>query len=232
MIEKTQFKPAPQGLARVSIVDRLTELLRKRILRGEWKEGEQLRQESIADEYQVSRMPVREALRQLEMEGLIVFQNNKGAEVSRLSIIDIDELFDLRANLECLMIGIAAPNAQVETYERAEKALEDLNAAYLEGDTHSGGELNWVFHESLYLPAQKPHTLSIIRNINYHTDRYVRVHLMLKENSVSQATLEHKEILEAYKTKDPRAARASLKTHILRAKRDLLAAAERLHSED
>lgn len=232
MIGKTNLNNEPQGLARVSIVDSLTELLRKRILRGEWKEGEQLRQESIAEEYQVSRMPVREALRQLEMEGLIVFKNNKGAEVSRLSIIDIEELFDLRATLECSMIGIAAPNAQQADYERAEKALEELNAAYMEGDRHSGGELNWEFHESLYLPAQQPHTLAIIRNINYHTDRYVRVHLILKEDSVSQATIEHKEILEAYKSKDRRAVRAALKKHILSAKTDLLAAAERLHKEE
>ena len=87
-------------IAKVSVVDQLASRLRARILRNEIQAGEQLRQEALAEAYGVSRMPIREALRQLEAEGLVVFNPHKGAIVSAMSVDEAEELFDLRLLIE------------------------------------------------------------------------------------------------------------------------------------
>ncbi len=86
-------------IKRKSLPETLADSLRERILSGEFKEGDQLVQESIADEYQVSRMPVREALRQLEASGLIELKAHRGAVVTSIPLEQVSELFELRALL-------------------------------------------------------------------------------------------------------------------------------------
>ncbi|MCV6602558.1 MAG: GntR family transcriptional regulator, partial [Cohaesibacter sp.] len=81
--------------------------IRQRILNGELREGEQIRQEAIATELGVSRIPVREALRQLEAEGLITLVSHKGAEVTRLEPTEIAELFEVRVMLENWLFSLA-----------------------------------------------------------------------------------------------------------------------------
>ena len=215
-------------LRRVSIADSLTDMLRTRILRGEWRAGLQLRQHALAEEYQVSRMPVREALRQLEKEGLVTFQVNKGAEVSRLSIEELEELFDLRLNLECDIVRQAIGKANEEDIAQAEKAHEQLNKALAKGDIHRGGELNWVFHNALYNPANKPHTINIIKTINYQTDRFIRLYVIATEDAASQACDHHDALLEAYRAKDSRAAVAALKRDIVTTRKELVKSTARL----
>src|SRR5690348_10896665 len=87
-------------IQRQSLTSAVAETLRERIVRGEIKEGEQLRQDAIATELAVSRIPVREALRQLEAEGLITIVPHRGAVVSLLSTEEIEEIFEMRAVLE------------------------------------------------------------------------------------------------------------------------------------
>src|SRR5437660_12006142 len=93
-------RPGIVRIQRQTIASMTVEALRGRILRGDYPEGEPLRQDALADELGVSRIPVREALRQLEAEGLVTFSPHRGAVVSSLSLEEIEELFELRADIE------------------------------------------------------------------------------------------------------------------------------------
>ena len=113
-------------IPRQSLTSAVADKLREKIIRGEIREGEQLRQDAIAAEFQVSRIPVREALRQLEAEGLIIIVPHRGAVVSALSPEDVEELFHIRAVLECEVLKLSIPrlteNCRRRAYRRNEPA--------------------------------------------------------------------------------------------------------------
>src|SRR5512140_2892556 len=122
MMRISKTAPAPAGakrsapIQRQSLADAVAERLREQITNGELHEGEQLRQDAIAKEFQVSRIPVREALLHLEAEGLITTVANRGAVVSALSPEEIEELFDIRSVLECHALRLAIPNLTEEHF--------------------------------------------------------------------------------------------------------------------
>src|SRR5438445_13808942 len=114
-----QSAPIPRQSLSAAVVERLTE----KILSGELREGEQLRQDAIATEFQISRIPVREALSHLAAEGLITIVANRGAVVSALSPSEIMELFETRAVLECYMLRCAIPKLKEEGVKEAADSL-------------------------------------------------------------------------------------------------------------
>jgi DNA-binding GntR family transcriptional regulator len=197
-------KPSIHRIERQSLPETLAASLRERILNGEFKEGDPLVQETIAEEYEVSRMPVREALRQLEALGLIVMRTHKGAIVTSMQQAKVAELFDLRAVLECEILSRALPFFNRDCAKRSEDILLQLESAYHRRDVATWGGLNWQFHESLYLPANRPETLSIIEGINIQTDRFIRAQLLMS-GAIANAELEHRELLRLCEERDIRA---------------------------
>ena len=194
--------------------------LRKRIMTGQLREGEQVRQEAIATELGVSRIPVREALRQLEAEGLITLVSHKGAEVTRLEPSEIEELFEVRIMLESWLFENAIAHINESHLETAEKLIASMrNDAMVE----EWGTLNWQFHETLYLPAQKPATMKILRRVHDNIDRYVRLQITLTEDSQERAHKEHQGIVDAARSKNAKVAVALLNDHINHVKEQLLA---------
>ena len=208
---------------RQGLHETLADSLRERILNGEFKEGEQLVQEAIATEYAVSRMPVREAFRQLEAAGLIANRLHKGAVVTSLPIEQIDELFDLRSLLECDILAHAIPSATDEALKATEAILGRLEQAYHQRNVGSWGALNWEFHRSLYLPAERVQTLAVIQGINIQTDRYIRLQMVLTD-AVAQAELEHRELFRLYSEGRIDQTIDAMRDHILNAKTKLTAA--------
>lgn len=213
-------------IKRQSIPEALTESLRERILNGEFKEGDALVQDAIAQEYDTSRMPVREALRQLEAEGLVIMQLHRGAVVTTLPTEQIAELFELRALLECEVLRIAIPRLAHEHLASARAVLKDLESAYQRRDVSSWGRLNWDFHRTLYLPAGRVQTLSMLQGINLQTDRYIRLHLLLTR-AIAQAEKEHRELLRLCAAREVERAVVFLREHILGTRGALLAAIEK-----
>ena len=104
---------------RQTVTHQATEALRERILRGMYSDDTPLRQDALAAELGVSRIPIREALRQLEAEGLVVFNPHRGAVVSSLSVDEIDELFELRAQIESDLVRRAVTRTTAEDVSRA-----------------------------------------------------------------------------------------------------------------
>ncbi len=212
----------PLSIRRHSLPDALAESLRERILKGEFKEGDQLVQEAIAREYEVSRMPVREALRQLEAAGLVVLKMHKGAVVKGIPSEQIAELFELRAVLEADLLAHAIPKMTPTDLDEAAAILMQLEKAYHDGEIGKWGELNFAFHYRLYAPSQRVQTLGIVQSINVQTDRYIRLQLFLNKSSSVGAEAEHRELLALCAAGKTKEAVAYLKAHISKAGRSLL----------
>jgi DNA-binding GntR family transcriptional regulator len=215
-------KAAIEPIERVSIVDSIADRLRDRILSNDLPEGYQLRQEAVAEEYSVSRMPVREALRQLEAQGLVVFHPHRGAVVSRLKPAEIEELYDLRALIETDLVRRAAPLATPADHRASEAALQASEAIYEQRDVGRWGELNWRFHEALYRPANRERSLAIARTLNFNTDRYIRLQLSLTGRSIERTKQEHRDLFEAYRTGDGEEAARHLHDHLVHARDALM----------
>ena len=196
--------------------------LRERILRGDFPDGEPLRQDALAEELGVSRIPVREALRQLEAEGLVTFSPHRGAIVSTLSLAEVEELFELRAEIECDLMRRAIPKMTKDDLARALELIEDFQSAYRDGDVARWGALNWHFHAALYAPANRNLTMGVLQKLHQHSDRYFRIFLVLSQGG-ARAVEEHKAIASAVRKKDVKQACQLMHTHIMASGQSLLA---------
>lgn len=184
--------------------------LRDAILSGVLAGGQQIRQDEIAEQFGVSRMPVREALRQLEGEGMVAFYPHRGAVVSELSYEEVVEITELRLLLEASALRKAFQSLGKEEFARAQEVLEQIDH---EEDLGSRwGELNWRFHATLFAPAGRPRLLDLIKAQHTSFERYIRVHLTLSDYEKPQR--EHYELLELCRENDLEAALELLSNHI------------------
>lgn len=211
-----------QAIPRQTLTTAVADRLRGKILRGELREGEQLRQHAIAEEFAVSRIPLREAFRQLEAEGLIKIIDHRGAVVSALSPDEIEELFEIRAALEGVTLRQAVPRLTEDDLARAEQSLEAYEQALNdEHDFDVWGELHWRFHSTLYAAANRTRSLVLIQTINNNAVRYIRLHILFSRDAHRHAKDEHRAILELCRQRDAEAASQLLERHITKAGRDM-----------
>ena len=208
-------------LRRQTLTGMTLDALRERILRGAFPEGEPLRQDAIAEELGVSRIPVREALRQLEAEGLVTFHPHRGAVVTTLSLDEITELFELRADIESDLLRRSIPLMKPADHRLATEILDAYETALHTGKVAAWGELNWQFHSSLYAPSNRLFTLGIVGKLHQHSDRYLRMQLSLTHGE-SRARSEHRAILAAVRKRDTVKAPTLMRAHILDAGRSLV----------
>lgn len=209
-------------LHRQTVAGMTVEALRERILRGDYPEGEPLRQDALADELGVSRIPVREALRQLEAEGLVTFNPHRGAVVSSLSLDEIHELFELRADIESDLLRRAMPTMTQDQLDRAIEVVEEFQEALEAGEASRWGPLNWHFHAALYAPANRNFTMGVLQKLHHHSDRYFRMQVLLAHGG-ARANEEHRAIITAVQRKDVSIACQLMRAHILGAGRSLVA---------
>ncbi|MBX6330741.1 MAG: GntR family transcriptional regulator [Gemmatimonadaceae bacterium] len=213
--------PAVRPVPRRTLAAATLEAIRERILNGTYAEGEQLRQDAIAAELGVSRIPVREALRQLEVEGLVTFNPHRGVVVSSLSIAEIEELFEFRALIETDLLRRAIPRMTDDDVHRAADMLDAFDAALARGDVAAWGDLNWQLHSTLYAAASRPLTMAVVENLHHHTNRYSRMQLALTHGE-GRAKEEHRGIVDAARDRDAERACRLLESHILGAGRSLV----------
>jgi DNA-binding GntR family transcriptional regulator len=206
--------PSSSAIPRQSLTSAVADRLRDEIIRGAIPEGTQLRQDLIASQYHVSRIPVREALRQLDAEGLVTIVPNRGAIVPELSPDDVEELFAIRALLEPEVLKHSIPLLTQDDIHTAQSILEKY-VSELQREQHISewGRLNWKFHQTLYSRAALPHFMSVIRNINHRGERYTRLQLYLT-HGMKRANQEHKEMLDLCRKREVGAACKLLRQHI------------------
>jgi DNA-binding GntR family transcriptional regulator len=215
-------RPAvPSALPRQTLVATAMDALRQRIISGEFQEGESLNQVSIAREYAISRIPLREAMRQLEAEGLLVFQPGKGAVVSGLSLNEIGEVIDLRAKIEPDLLSKAMTHLTLADLERAEEILDEYETAFRKSEVATWGEFNWRFHSTLYAPSGCAITMGILQNLHSLNERYARIQISFTHWE-QRAAQEHQDILAACRKRERRKATTLLKDHIVTAGQALI----------
>jgi DNA-binding GntR family transcriptional regulator len=184
--------------------------LREAIISGHFDEDEPIRQDDVAKLFNVSKIPVREALKRLEAEGLVLFQRNKGAVVTRISEPELAQMFEVRVLLEVQAIRLAVPNMTAATFAAAER----ICSVFLgEEDVGRWSELNWQLHACLYEPAQRPFMVNLIRSIHDKLERYLRMQMSLSEGK-QRADQEHREIIAACRAGDADHAAALIAEHI------------------
>lgn len=211
-------------ITRKTVTSSVVEVLREKIISHEIEAGTPLRQNALADELSVSRIPVREALLQLETEGLVEFAPHRGAVATRISVDEVNELFGLRAILECDVLGYALTRVTDDDLEKSQLILREFDELLKPGaDMHAWGALNWKFHRSIYLPSGRKRTLGLIRQLHTNCDRYLRIQIQLVAD-YSRAEEEHHELLRLCWAREKRGARKLLKSHILTTGRGLVRA--------
>jgi len=201
----------------------VVEILREKILSGEVVAGQPLRQAALADELSVSRIPIREALLQLEGEGLVSFEPHKGASATELNLDQVDELFELRAMIEGDLLAISLLHITDDTLTQASDILASLDSALgKENAANTWSQLNSDFHNCLYSGAKRPQTADLVKTLNKNADRYIRMHL-LWAGGISKAGPEHAELLAFCQARDIEQAVKKLKQHILSSRDEIKA---------
>jgi DNA-binding GntR family transcriptional regulator len=196
------------------------QLLRQSLDRGRWSPGEPLRQEEIAAEFGVSRVPVREAFFQLQAEGLVQVVPNKGVYVTTLTAANLREHFRLRRLLESDVLADAVPLHTAASLHRLETVQGTLDKARTVADWMAGDR---EFHEALYAPADRPETLALIRRVRFIVDRFYFARL--KPSTRAQGWYEeHHALIRAARRRDPAAAVRLLVKHLDETERSALAA--------
>ena len=202
-------------IAKESIADSL----RADILRGNLKSGQALKQDEIAAQFGISKIPVREALNQLKAEGLVNFYPNRGAFVSELSAAEADEIYVMRIALETAVLARAIPKLTVAQLKHAEEILTAIDQ---EENIAKWGELNWKFHATLYSPASLPRLMDTIKALHTNIARYLVLYLAgMAYQKKSQK--EHRAILAACRHGETEKAVTYLEGHLRDASKALVA---------
>ncbi|KQN53779.1 FCD domain-containing protein [Erwinia sp. E602] len=192
--------------------------LREMINRGELAEGTRLIERELASQFSVSRIPMREAIQQLEREGLVESQRNRGAAVSRLTARDVNEIYQLRALAEGEAIALSVMNRNDETLARAGLVHQLLETAQT---PQKQGELNREFHHILYQGCNNGRLLKIIAELCAQIERYEQLqHRLLADTPVFQQ--QHAAILAAYRQGDAQLAREETVRHLASARQRVL----------
>lgn len=205
----TKFNPPDLGLL-PSASEVIVKQLRHAIITGVVAEGDPVRQDDVARLFNVSKIPVREALKRLEAEGLVEFKRNKGAVVTRISEPELAQMFEVRVLLEVQAIRLAVPNMTAADFARADAICD---AFLSDDDVGHWSALNWDLHICLYEPAQRPFLMGLIRSLHDKVERYLRLQLSLSRGKLC-ADREHRAIVDACRKGDVQLAGELTAAHI------------------
>jgi DNA-binding GntR family transcriptional regulator len=203
-----------------SMTSQLIVRFRDRILSGAYAPGSALRQDSLAAEFGTSKIPVREALVQLQSEGLVDIFPNRGFQVRPLASTELAEVFRLRLQIEPSAVARGAKLAGPADHAAARNALDQLNDASAAGEFGASGQLNRAYHLLLVVPRLQPVAAEILSRLHTLAQRYVQAHLR-PEGRAKRATREHAALLRAWSAGKSREARALMHAHIKSTRDDL-----------
>lgn len=201
--------------------DMVFDVLMNAIMRGQLSPGERLLEVQLAEEMGVSRTPVREAIRRLELEGFVVMLPRKGAYVAGLSIDDVENVYEIRTALETLAVRLAAQRMVDEDYRLLDELVERMQATWQEGDVDAWVKLDANFHELLYRFSRNDRLVQLMSNVMEQISRYRILSLAnveVRHNSLA----EHQEVISALRLRDSEEAAAAAARHIENTKQSLV----------
>ncbi|SCL26497.1 transcriptional regulator, GntR family [Micromonospora rhizosphaerae] len=202
--------------------DAVTNALREAILDGALQPSAWLREDELARTLQVSRTPVREALRRLADEGLVIKTAHQGTVVASLSLEDILALYVVRENLEGVAGRLAAVRCTPELLAGLEASQERLSLAVADGDTAELARENLEFHRLLRTAAGNPYLERFLTQVE-HAVRRLPVSTFAKQGRPQAVLAEHQAIIDAIRARDGDAAEAAAKKHMHEARNVRLA---------
>ena len=187
--------------------------LRQAILKGELEPGERLMEIQLAERLGVSRTPIREAIRKLELEGLVLMIPRKGAEVAKISESNLRDVLEVRRSLEELAIDLACQRITAEELESLNKAEVDFKAAIGNGDAMQIAQTDEQFHEIIYNSTKNQKLVQILNNLREQMYRY-RLEYVKDEANYKRLIAEHRVIYEAIRNRDRQTGAEAIKNHI------------------
>ncbi|MEN6461058.1 MAG: GntR family transcriptional regulator [Syntrophomonas sp.] len=197
------------------------EAIREAIINGTLKPRERLMEIQLAEELGVSRTPVREALRKLELEGFIVMVPRKGAYVADFSFKDIADIFEIRAALEGLAAALAAERITDDELENMERLLVEKAEAINQQDIEKLVEVDTKFHDALYQASRNERLTAIISNLREQIQRF-RATSLANPGRGKKSLDEHRYIVEAIQSRDVQQARQAAQDHIENAENSMI----------
>ncbi len=187
--------------------------LRQAILRGELKPGERLMEIKLADKLGVSRTPIREAIRKLELEGLVLMIPRRGAVVAEITEKSLKDVLEVRKALEELSVELACERITQEDILRLKEAAKEFEKTLQSGDVTEYAEADVKFHDIIYFATENQRLIQLLYNLREQMYRY-RVEY-LKRGEVHEMLLsEHDYIIECIQNRDKERAKEAICTHI------------------
>ena len=189
------------------------EKIKEAIIKGHFKPGEKLVEQTLAQEMGVSRTPVREAIRRLEAEGFVVSIPRKGVVVSRADKEEIVQLYSIRAELEGLAARWAIENADEDDIRKLDEAISRMEETAASGDLNGVVQSNALFHDAIAQASKSRILCTLLKTLqdNIQRFRFQSLHLPGRPEA---ALAEHKEIVAAIKEKKTEEADRLLKEHL------------------
>ncbi|MDO5100284.1 MAG: GntR family transcriptional regulator [Eubacteriales bacterium] len=188
--------------------------IRDAIIKGALKPGERLREITLAKKLGVSRTPVREAIRKLELEGLVKMVPRKGAEVAEMSVKNIQDVLVIRRVLEELAVRIACRCINEEQLAKLDEVGREFESLYGKADDlNAAAKADVHFHELIYESTNNPRLIHILSNLREQIYRY-RLEYLKVDRAHEVLVEEHRRILEALRERDEEKAAGMIRVHI------------------
>lgn len=187
--------------------------LRQEILTGKLKPGERLMEIHLANKLGVSRTPIREAIRKLELEGLVIMIPRRGAEVAQISWKSLKDVLEVRRALDVLAIELACERMTQDAFEELYRACECFEEATKTKDTRKIAEADVAFHDIIVASTGNKRLIQLVNNLSEQMYRY-RFEYIKDSDQHQTLVEEHKEMYRSIRNKDKKAAAGVVKKHI------------------
>lgn len=195
--------------------------LRRAILKGELEPGERLMEVALANKMGVSRTPIREAIRKLELEGLVVMIPRRGAEVARITERDLKDVLEVRECLECFAIELACERISKEEIAKLKEACKEFERSLDGADLTESAEKDVAFHDIIFEASHNARLIQMLNNLREQMYRY-RLEYIKEKESHKQLIREHEEMVRALEERDKDAAASVVSNHIRYQERAIL----------
>lgn len=201
-----------------SLTDEIADIIRDRILKGEYKIGEKIKENQIATELRVSRTPIREAFKQLENEGLIDYIPNRGCFAKGFTKQDIEDIFAVRKALEVLSVEWAVSRITPEEVRELQDQSDLMEFYTTRKDGRKVVEINTDFHDIIYNATGSRFMAQVLRSYKDYIEQTRKV-LFYEQEYLQEIFEEHKAILDSVKERDVVKAREAMARHLDGSKR-------------
>ncbi len=197
-----------------SLTDEIADVVRERILKGEYEIGEKIKENQIATELRVSRTPIREAFKILENEGLIDYVPNRGCFAKGFTKQDVEDIYAVREALEALAVNWAVDRISEKEIAALEEQCDLMEFYTKKKDRKKVLEMNSSFHDIIYASARSRFLAQVLRSYKEYIDK-TRKSIFYEQSYLESILVEHRAILDAIKDRDKERAAAAMTKHLM-----------------